>query len=379
MFLLSVLAVVAQEQQPASTKPAQTGKRNPKPKSTVAVTRQGTGAVPIPSVEELNRSIAALDGGSSTGQASALQSSAPNTSGDGYSEAPKNFKPRTDVQLPAGALAAVRLSDQWAGGGGSPTAGRDGRVVYTYGEGLPTLVCAPLRVCVLELQPGERLVGEPQIGDSVRWNVAPTTAGQGELATALLVVKPKAPGLDTNLVVTTDRRAYYVRLMSKTEEYTARVAFDYPDETKVRWEEYMTRQKQRERETREASRISEVAGVDSIYLDYQITGGVAWMKPLRAFDDGAKTYIQMPAAAAHRELPALVVVDADGKPEMVNYRVKNEMYVVDRLFERGALLLGAGKKQYRVEIVRGTYKGDRRENPWKSFKDIKPLAGASEK
>jgi type IV secretory pathway VirB9-like protein len=38
--------------------------------------------------------------------------------------------------------------------------------------------------------------------------------------------------------------------------------------------------------------------------------------------------------------------------EIVNYRVKDNIYIVDRLFDRGALLLGIGKKADRVEIRR---------------------------
>jgi type IV secretory pathway VirB9-like protein len=37
---------------------------------------------------------------------------------------------------------------------------------------------------------------------------------------------------------------------------------------------------------------------------------------------------------------------------MVNYRVKDNIYIVDRLFDRAALLLGVGKHQTKVEIVR---------------------------
>jgi type IV secretion system protein VirB9 len=46
----------------------------------------------------------------------------------------------------------------------------------------------------------------------------------------VIVLKPQTPGLDTNLRVTTDRRAYYLRLISKAEDYVARVAFAYPDD-----------------------------------------------------------------------------------------------------------------------------------------------------
>jgi type IV secretion system protein TrbG len=54
----------------------------------------------------------------------------------------------------------------------------------------------------------------------------------------------------------------------------------------------------------------------------------------------------------NREVPALVIIGPDGKQEMVNYRVKDNMYIVDRLFDRAALILGSGKKTRRVEINR---------------------------
>jgi hypothetical protein len=42
----------------------------------------------------------------------------------------------------------------------------------------------------------------------VRWIISPATSGSGDFTTAMIVVKPKQAGLDTNLLVTTDRRAY---------------------------------------------------------------------------------------------------------------------------------------------------------------------------
>ena len=50
-------------------------------------------------------------------------------------------------------------------------------------------------------------------------------------------------------------------------------------------------------------------------------------------------------------------VGADGKGEMTNYRVRDQIYIVDRLFDRANLLLGAGKKAQKVEISRGEPKG----------------------
>jgi len=269
---------------------------------------------------------------------------------------PEGFSVEKDVLLPQNAQEALAVGKAWMSEKHTPAPGKDGRVLYTYGSGLPTVVCAPLRVCVVELEAGERVVGEPHIGDAVRWIIAPAGAGQGEAVTPMIVLKPKQAGLDTNLLVTTDRRAYYLRLISKPEEYLARVAFAYPEDDVRKWQVHLAKEEQRRKAEREAALVSPVESLESLYFDYRIECLDPHIRPVRVVDDGKKTFIQMTADAAHREAPVLVVIGPDG-PEMVNYRVKGDMYIVDRLFERGALLLGVGKKGQRAEIIRGTYRG----------------------
>lgn len=271
------------------------------------------------------------------------------------SDVPPGYKPTQDVKLPETAKHALGVSQPWMVEKHAPAPGKDGRVLYTFGAGLPTIVCAPLRVCVLEMEPGERMTGEPHIGDSVRWMIAPASSGRPESATSMIVIKPQMAGLDTNLLVTTDRRAYYVRLISKSEEYIARVAFAYPELDAQRWKAHQLREQQRKDEL-EASRVAPLDSIENLYFDYRVVGGDENMRPVRVMDDGRKTFIQMTPNAATREAPVLVVLGADG-PELVNYRVKGDLYIVDRLFERGALILGAGKKARRAEVIRGTYRG----------------------
>jgi type IV secretion system protein VirB9 len=244
------------------------------------------------------------------------------------------------------------MSEKWMAEHNQPAVGPDGRVLYSYGAGLPTVVCAPLRVCIIELQAGERLVGEPQIGDSVRWNISPAMFGHDDSATTVIVLKPQTSGLDTNLLITTDRRAYYLRLVSKPEDYVARVAFAYPEDqsTNAKWQEQIAKQKERDRK----NNIATLPGnsIDALCFDYKIKGKDPTIKPVRVFDDGQKTYIQITHETQTREAPVLVVLGRDGKQDMVNYRVKGDMYIVDRLFDRAELLLGTGKKAQRVEIER---------------------------
>ena len=269
---------------------------------------------------------------------------------------PKDFNPAKDVALPQTAQEALAVGQAWMSEKHTPAPGKDGRVLYTYGAGLPTVVCAPLRVCVVELEPGEKLIGEPHIGDAIRWIIAPAGAGQADSVTPMIVLKPKQAGLDTNLLLTTDRRAYYLRLISKPEEYLARVAFAYPEDEVRKWQVHLAREEQRRKAERDAAQLSPVESLENLYFDYKIDSVDPHIRPVRVLDDGRKTFIQMTPDAAHREAPVLVVIGPNG-PEMVNYRLKGDMYIVDRLFERGALILGVGKKAQRAEIIRGTYRG----------------------
>jgi type IV secretion system protein VirB9 len=120
----------------------------------------------------------------------------------------------------------------------------------------------------------------------------------------------------------------------------------------------LQQQEERDREGKARSVVAPLVGdaLDRLNFEYKITGGSESIRPVRVIDDGVKTYITMPHAAMTRELPALIVESIKGKgekaQEMVNYRVKENIYIVDRLFDRAALILGEGKNADRVEIRR---------------------------
>jgi P-type conjugative transfer protein TrbG len=260
--------------------------------------------------------------------------------------------------LPPSANEAVFASATWRADANAPSVGPNGRVTYSFGAGLPVVVCAPLRICLIELEPGEKILGEPQVGDSVRWNISPAVYGAGPEAVSAIVLKPLAVGLDTNLAILTDRRAYYIRLISHPEDYTARVAFTYAeDHNKGKWQEHIEAQNVAAKlEKREAELLPAMITAEKMNFDYRVTGGNEHVRPVRVYDDGAKTYLQMPTEMRNREAPVLLVVGKDGNGEMTNYRVKEQTYIVDRLFDRARLVLGAGKKAkgQTVEISRGT-------------------------
>ena len=218
--------------------------------------------------------------------------------------------------------------------------------VYPWTEGaLYRLYASPEKVSTIALQPGEELT-DVSTGDTVRWVVGDTVSGQGSARRVHLLVKPTLPDLQTNLVILTDRRTYHLELVSTRQSYMASVSWTYPADSLI------ALHKQNVAATEADERIAD-RGVrlDNLNFRYRIEGDDPPWRPLRAFDDGRKVYIQMPSGLPQGEAPPLFVAGADGRPALVNYRVRGTYYIVDRMFAAAELRLGANPQRI-VRIVR---------------------------
>jgi len=216
--------------------------------------------------------------------------------------------------------------------------------VWPYAEGaLYQLYTSPGRVTVIALQPGEELV-TVSAGDTVRWIVGDTASGSGADLRVNVLVKPTRVGLKTNLVITTNRRTYLLELSSTPQAWMASVSWDYPKDR------MLALQKQA-REAQASAPVETGMTLEQIRFRYAISGDAPSWKPLRAFDDGEKVYIQFPGGIAQGELPPLFVIGSQGDGQLVNYRFRAPYYVVDRLFGAAELRLG-GLNGERAQVVR---------------------------
>jgi P-type conjugative transfer protein TrbG len=259
---------------------------------------------------------------------------------------------RADSRPPAAGVAAV----------GTVT-------ILPFGATEKVLTCSVLRACVVELEPGEALVNAPVAGDLARWIVVHARAGPAG-ANALVIVKPKACGITTNLVLSTDRRIYDLDLDSSPcaayvgsptnpkREYVRHIRFSYADDS-----------------LRAARRVTQAmaadsAGHDSIAKDprrlnhdYAVVRtrrgwfGVFGEEPLDfpwvptgIGDDGAHVYITLPREARQQAAPVLYAVESDGSRTLVNYTMRDTVIVTDRTFRRGLFVIAAGEREQRLEF-----------------------------
>lgn len=225
-----------------------------------------------------------------------------------------------------------------------------GAQVYPFSEDtIFQAYAAPGMVTDIMLQPGEKLVAVAS-GDTARWVIGDTTSGSGEGKQTHVLVKPFSAGLLTNLVITTDRRAYHVRLVSTSSTALSSMRWTYPHD------ELLALQRRAEA-VQAAAPVATGVAIDQLHFNYAISGDRPAWRPLRAFDDGTKTYVEFPASLANGEAPPLFVIGSDGKAELVNYRLRDRFYVVDRIFDAAELRLGLKKRQVvRIDRVSRTAK-----------------------
>lgn len=213
------------------------------------------------------------------------------------------------------------------------------------------IYAAPLRLTAIQLQPGEKVVGKPATGDTLRWIMGVGRSGTGtpdQAEREYLYIKPTRPGLHTSLAINTDRRTYYFELHSFEDTYMAAVEFRYPQDELARLEASSARDAALAKATTATN-----VNLEAINFSYRITvenGKPVWT-PLQVFDDGRKTFVRFPAAMLNREAPALFVLSSTNEVQLVNYRVKNDFYIIDRLIERAELRVGQ-KDQEIVRITR---------------------------
>ena len=212
--------------------------------------------------------------------------------------------------------------------------------IFPFSPGaLYQIYASPGQITDIALEPGEQLTGSGPVsaGDTVRWIVGDTESGSGDTRRVHIMVKPTRPSIETNLVVNTDRRTYLIELRSREKPYMPSVAWFYPEDRAGR--------------ARALTSSPVLPEPSQRRYRYTVDGDRPAWRPVSAYDDGRKVYIEFSPGIVQGEMPPLFVIGPDGMPEIVNYRTYRNVLIVDRLFGAAELRLG-GDAQQKVRIVR---------------------------
>ncbi|MBI1687047.1 P-type conjugative transfer protein TrbG [Caulobacter hibisci] len=218
-------------------------------------------------------------------------------------------------------------------------------------EAVYPVIATPGRITDIILEPGENLVGSGPVaaGDTARWVIGDTISGQGGQRRVHVMIKPTASGLATNLVINTDRRTYHLELRASPRTWLSQVAWRYADPAPA------------------APALAPIGAPSPgpivppvqperpLNFAYKISGPHPNWRPVAVSDDSQRVFVDFGPAVAMDDLPPLYRIGPDGKTaELINYRVEGRRIVVERLFDRAELRLGAKRASRVVRIIRTT-------------------------
>ncbi|MDT7858200.1 TrbG/VirB9 family P-type conjugative transfer protein [Rubrivirga sp. S365] len=221
-------------------------------------------------------------------------------------------------------------------------------MTFPYGHSQPVLAAAPLRASIIELEADEVVLGVVA-GDTERFAIEQTQTGAGG-AVPLVVVKPLAYDVTTNLVISTDRRVYHVTLDAAPSpragrrgenpqpRYARHIRFYYPDDALAA----SVAAAQAARPVEPERPPGDLASLDEIDFDYRVVGDREITELVaRVFDDGVHTYVQLdPERLRGGVVPVLYVQGPSGDREILNYAYSEGTYVADRTAGVFELALG---------------------------------------
>lgn len=218
----------------------------------------------------------------------------------------------------------------------------------------PIMQCAPLQVCQIVLEKNE-IPNGVSLGDSMRWKVDKMYEGVRGNGSWVIILKPTALHIATNLMISTNKRIYNFGLVSKQGESPV-VNFWYPHDM-VQMAKSAAEIAKANARLRDQDTISQrpalngtVLNTEDLNFNYIRQGDTPPWTPTQVFDDGNKTFIRMPPATDRTALPVLFVY-RNKQQALVNYRYKRPYMIVDGLFAKAALISGKGDNKVEVDII----------------------------
>lgn len=162
-------------------------------------------------------------------------------------------------------------------------------------------------------------------GDTAGWSVSTTTVD----GTPHLYIKPVVETSTTNLIVTTNKRSYQL-LLHTSDWYNPMVTWTYGMEDTA----ILRAEDQREHSLRTGA--LDVTSVEALDFDYRIKGKSQEYRPKMVFSDGVRVYLKFDRLP-RQQVP--IFVKEPGKQQMilVNYRQKDDCYIIEVPFEKAQL------------------------------------------
>ena len=150
-----------------------------------------------------------------------------------------------------------------------------------------------------------------------------------------IFLKPIEDDATTNMTVITDRRIYFFEMHAeeakniRDKNISFIVKFVYPEQHGLNIVKKLKSMKKNKSTKIVSNGTTKLKNGTILNYEYKLGGHAPSIEPLKIFDDGTFTYIKFRDINA--ELPAIFQVDKDGTEALVNFRIENDLVVIERV------------------------------------------------
>lgn len=244
----------------------------------------------------------------------------------------------------------------------TPLRGDSRLVEFSYDQDNTYLVLAKPKAVTHIHFAADEVIQSVAAGDTANWEFTPTRNRKN------LFIKPRFDDQETSLTVITDKRSYQFVLRSTGDgkKWYQRVSWIYSRDLVLTVEGADAAESPVAAPAVAASAAKPPTDTEigiepsSLHFGYQISGD-AEFRPRVVFDDGKFTYFKMPSNL--QELPALFAVIEDKDYSLVNFEVKGDYLVAQRLLPLAVLKLGREEVRVAKPVAKRNFLGFTTEAP----------------
>ena len=222
-------------------------------------------------------------------------------------------------------------------------------------EQQPIINCEPFQETIIALEPGERFTsitsGDPK---NLSYMVAVAGAATG-VEIQHVLVKPAAPKMSTNLVIVTDKRVYNILIVVGARgEVTRNVSFWYPQQMISSVNNSIDKKNDVAMNAEKMPQLNLANANFNYKLDYDSWSKPSWY-PVRVFDDGKRTWIELPKGADSKNIPTVLIQTDSGQDSKYQQSYYSPYILIEGVFGQAKLISGVGGDQVQVDIVNKNY------------------------
>jgi type IV secretion system protein VirB9 len=268
-----------------------------------------------------------------------------------------NNAPADNFKLLYGSDPALQAAfKQFSKTGKAPNIKTTGFERFAYmPEQQPIINCEPFQETIIALEPGERFTsitsGDPK---NLSYMVAVAGAATG-VEIQHVLVKPAAPKMSTNLVIVTDKRVYNILIVVGARgEVTRNVSFWYPQQMLASVNNSIDKKNDIAMNAEKMPQLNLANANFNYKLDYDSWSKPSWY-PVRVFDDGKRTWIELPQGTDSKNIPTVLIQTDSGQDTKYQQSYYSPYILIEGVFGQAKLISGVGGDQVQVDIINKNY------------------------